>query len=233
MVKQKLNEIFFRFFFFRRNKIKLRKSIIRAFKLKELFENYIGALVVSYYEGKHPKHHLWPSHYRFIIDNINQDDKVLDVGCGKSLSYNQQLADKVDFMDSVDINETKINYCLKDNQFDNLHFYVLDITKELPAKKYDVVILSHILEHLFNPQDVLNKIKKVTKKIIVRLPRYDNHWMNMVKKDLGLYYYKDRDHKQEFTLESAIELIESTGWNIITALNDVDIKIVATINQKK
>lgn len=55
----------------------------------------------------------------------------------------------------------------------------------------------------------------------------------MVKKDLGLYYYKDRDHKQEFTLESAIELIESTGWNIIVALNDVDIKIVATINQKE
>lgn len=161
---------------------------------------------------------------------MNDEDKVLDVGCGKSLSYSQDLASKIDFMDAIDIKKKNIDFCIKNNKFENINYFVLDITKELPSKKYDVVILSHILEHLEKPKDLLKKIKHITEKIIIRLPRYDNHWMILVKKDLGMFYFKDRDHKQEFTLESAKNLIECAGWKIIKAFNDIDIKIIASCN---
>ena len=57
--------------------------------------------------------------------------------------------------------------------------------------------------------------------------------MYLVKKDLGMFYFKDKDHKQEFTLDSAIKLIQGSGWNVVKAFNDIDIKIVATINNIK
>ncbi len=232
MLKKKLSSFIFRFFFYRNNKIHLKKGIVRAFKLQSEIERYINRLVVSYYDGKHPKHFLWKNHYQFIIENINPHDKIIDIGCGSSLSYNQQLADKIDFLDAIDIDQKIIDKCLKLNQYDNIHYNVLDITKKFPLKHYDVAILSHILEHLDNPEDLLRRIRKITSKIIVRLPRYDDHWWYLVKKDLGLFYYKSRDHRREYTIKSAIKLIESTDWNITKSLNDVDIKIVAIINNE-
>jgi len=86
--------------------------------------------------------------------------------------------------------------------------------------------MSHVLEHLKEPEKVLHKIKSITDKIIIRLPRYDDHWMYLVKKDLGLFYFKDADHKREYTLKESTDLIEASGWKIQTALNDIDIKIV-------
>ncbi|MFX1375559.1 MAG: hypothetical protein ACFFA0_07090 [Promethearchaeota archaeon] len=54
--------------------------------------------------------------------------------------------------------------------------------------------------------------------------------MYLVKKDLGMFYFKDRDHKQEYTIGTARELIQHSGWKIITSLNDIDIKIIAVSN---
>lgn len=227
LIKNLIIEYFYKLFFHNRNKIKLRKNIIKAFNLKEILESFINKLVVIYYDGKHPKHYLWARHFQFIIDNINLGDKVLDIGCGESLSYSQQLASKVDFLDAIDNNKAVIQNCIKKNRFNNIFYSVLDITKKEITKHYDVVILSHILEHLYNPEELLKKIKNNTKKIIVRLPRFDNHWMTLVKKDLGIFYFKDPDHKTEYTLETAINLIENSGWNILKAINDIDVKIVA------
>jgi len=230
MIKNHINKMFYKLFFYRKGKRKPRKSIIRAFKFKELFERYINKLVVLYYDGKHPKHHLWPQHTKFIDENINPNDRVLDIGCGKSMTYNQRIAPIVKYFDAFDINEKKIRYCEKENKFSNVHFSVMDVTKEFPSKKYDVVILSHVLEHLYNPNDVLEKLKSITKKIIVQLPRYDNHWWYLVKKDLDLFYFKDEDHKQEFTIETAKNLIQESGWKVLVAYNDVDIKIIAVLD---
>jgi len=76
----------------------------------------------------------------------------------------------------------------------------------------------------------LEKLKSITKKIIVQLPRYDKHWWYLVKKDLGLFYFKDEDHKQEFTIETAKNLIQESGWKVLVAYNDVDIKIIAVLD---
>lgn len=215
-----------------KSKKKLVLGLKRAFFFLDLFEEYINELSVKYYNGKHPKHFLWVDHYKFIIDNINSGEEILDVGCGASLSYIQELAKKQVKIDAIDLNHILIQKCRNENIFKNINFFVLDITKELPDKNYDVVILSHVLEHLSEPRELLRKLKKITQKVIIRLPRYDDHWMYLVKKDLGMFYYKDRDHRREYTIKTAKDLIEGTGWEIITSINDVDIKIIAIINNR-
>ena len=232
MIKNKLKRLFLYLFLNggSKSKNKLLVGLKRAFSFKELFEEYINELSVKYYNGKHPKHFLWLDHYKFIIENIKPGERVLDVGCGVSLSYNLELAKDQISIDAVDVNPVLIQKCKKENTLENINFYVLDITKELPKKKYDVVILSHVLEHLTAPEDLLRKLQGITKKIIIRLPRYDDHWMYLVKKDLGMFYFKERDHKQEYIIKTAKELIQSTGWKIIMSLNDIDIKIIAVTN---
>jgi len=205
------------------------KELEGLFEHQSLVERMINRKCVEHYNGKHPKHHLWTTHYQFVIDNVSKGDKVFDIGTGASVSYTQELAGKCKSVDCCDIRDELVARSEQENRFDNVRYQVLDITRELPEGEYDVVILSHILEHLDDPVGVLESIKRITKKIIVRLPRYDDHWMYLVKKDLGLFYYKDRDHRREYTLQEAVDLTQSAGWRVEAALNDVDIKIVARI----
>lgn len=206
-----------------------KTELYYLFHLQQRIDELINIKCKEHYKGKHPKHHLWTIHYQFIIQNINKNDKVLDVGSGASLSYTQKLAKVASEIDCCDIKPELVEYSMNVNKYNNVNYFVLDITKEIPEKKYDVIILSHVLEHLDNPKKVLENIKKITKKVIIRLPRYDDHWMYLVKKDLGFYYFKDADHKKEYTLIEAVDLVESAGWIVDIALNDIDIKIVAKI----
>jgi len=227
-----------------KNKINMRKTIKKLlnkivppklqlkvlFKLQKFIDGRINDACVSHYKGKHPKHYLWKIHYKFVIDNVRENDVVMDIGTGASLSYTQELASKAKSIDCCDIDESLVEKSKSGNRFPNINYFVLDITKDVPDKRYDVVILSHILEHLYEPENVLENLKKCTNKLIIRLPRYDDHWMYLVKKDLGMFYFKDKDHKREYTLQDAVTLVKSSGWKIEKAVNDVDIKIVAILS---
>jgi len=208
-----------------------RDKLVSLFKLHSKIESEINNVCVELYHGKHPKHHLWTGHYRFVLDNVNDNDAVFDVGTGASCSYTHELAKKCKKIDCCDYKQELVDRSIVNNKYENINYFVMDITKDLPNGKYDVVIMSHVLEHLHEPQQVLNRVKEITSKIIVRLPRYDDHWMYLVKKDLGMFYFKDGDHKAEYTLETAIDLLKGAGWEIEQALNDIDIKIVATIKK--
>ena len=203
-----------------------KQAIASLFKLKDVVEHLISVKCEEYYGG-HPKHILWDIHYQFILENIEPGSVVFDVGTGASLSYTQKLASICKQVDCCDIKPELIEKSASRNRYRNVKYFVQDITKVLPDEKYDVVILSHVLEHLYEPEKALENLHSITKKIIVRLPRYDNHWMYLVKKDLGLFYFKDADHKKEYTLSEAKHLVESAEWDVKIALNDIDIKIVA------
>jgi hypothetical protein len=210
-----------------KTKEQLKSKFAFCFNCKDIIDTTISQLAVNYYDGKHPKHFLWKDHYKFILENIGENDTILDVGCGMSHSYINDLAKNGNAIDACDMDADKIEWNKKKNKFDNVNFFVMDITKELPNHTYDVVILSHVLEHIEKPVEVLKRLKDITKKLIIRLPRYDDHWMYLLKKDLGFFYFKDRDHKREYTLKEAIELVYNADWTINIAQNDIDIKIIA------
>ena len=59
----------------------------------------------------------------------------------------------------------------------NIEYLVGDATKDLPNQKFDVIILSNVLEHIENRIEFLNKIKNLAPKILIRVP--------MIKEKLG------------------------------------------------
>ncbi|MFH1550681.1 MAG: class I SAM-dependent methyltransferase [Planctomycetota bacterium] len=217
--------------FFSTGRVPPKKGLEQLFELHGFVEHIINEKCLEIYDGRHPKHHLWTGHYQFILDNIKNGDVVLDAGCGASMSYIQKIAGRCKKIDCCDTRQELVVKCARENPFDNVNYEVLDIAKNLPPRKYDVVVMSHVLEHLPDPKSVLENVKKITSKIIIRLPRYDDHWMNLVKKDLGMFYFKDADHKREYILSEAIELVESAGWKVAIALNDIDIKIVGVMQK--
>jgi len=78
----------------------------------------------------------------------------------------------------------------------NLTFVQGDATKDLPNKKFDVVILSNVLEQIKNRIDFLKEIvnKASPSRLLVRVPVFEREWRTAFKKELGLDYRLDDTH---------------------------------------
>lgn len=97
-------------------------------------------------------------------------------------------------------------------------FVILDQIKD----QYDFIIFSDVLEHLVNPQQVLQKIKpklKPTGMILASIPNVAN-WTLRIGLLLGQFNYKDlglldKTHLRFFTRSTARKLFEDAGYQIL------------------
>jgi SAM-dependent methyltransferase len=89
---------------------------------------------------------------------------------------------------------------------------------------YDLVVFSHVLEHLRNPSRVLNDIHRVVAPdgiVAVALPNVLN-WRSRVRFMLGQFEYEeggimDNTHLRFYTFASGRRLLESNGFLVSTA----------------
>lgn len=162
--------------------------------------------------GLHPKHRLMDYH-RFFVDNIYSNNIVLDIGCGNgALTYD--VAKKAKKAIGIDLNKNNITIAKEKYSALNIEYKIGDVTRELPNKKFDVIILSNILEHIENRVEFLKKIKDIAPKILIRVPMFNRDWITLYKKELGIEWRLDKTHYIEYTLENFQRELEKAGLNL-------------------
>ncbi len=197
------------------------------FAARTMIDRYINLACVQHYEGRHPKHYLWQEHNRYLYDAISNGDRVLDIGCGAS-QYPMWLAEKAESVTCVDILPERVSLARKNNVKPNVFYEVMDVTTELPEGKFDVAVLSHVLEHLDDPVGFLKVLAAKVPKIVVKVPSVDTDWMKLVKKDIGLFWMDDHDHRREYTTTSLRSHLEEGGWHIDDLVRGYDLRASAT-----
>lgn len=156
-----------------------------------------------------------------ILKFIGSKQKILDVGCwdGKMGSTIKRKGNEVWGIDiankALKIAQKRLDrvFCL-DIESDNL--------EKLPKEYFDVIILSDVLEHLFDPKAILEKFKKFLTKdgrIIISLPNVA-FWEVRLNLLLGKFEYKDLHildptHLRFFTLQSAKDMFLKAGLSVI------------------
>jgi 2-polyprenyl-3-methyl-5-hydroxy-6-metoxy-1,4-benzoquinol methylase len=105
--------------------------------------------------------------------------------------------------------------------------WVHDLERGLPeeaAGSYDLVILSHVLEHLRNPESLLSQINQVVMpggQIAVALPNILN-WHQRLLFLAGRFEYSeegimDNTHLRFYTFSSAWKMLEKCGFRVVRA----------------
>lgn len=105
-----------------------------------------------------------------IILDIVKEGSVLDIGCGDGLLL-EYLKNKGLAVKGIDISSVAVDICKK-RGLDCSH---IDITERLPFKdnSYDNVLLIDVLEHLFQPFEVLKEARRVSKKyVFISVPNF-------------------------------------------------------------
>ena len=104
---------------------------------------------------------------------MHRDISVMEVGCSNGRNISLPLSEFGYQVTGVDIHKPSIEWANANNDFENTEFICQDFNKFKSTKLFDVVILSDILEHVSNPDKILNLAKKFIKKkgmILVCIP---------------------------------------------------------------
>lgn len=86
------------------------------------------------------------------------------------------------------------------------------IKEKNTKKKYDLLLLSHVLEHIVNPRDFILQCKNICNKyIFIEVPCMD---YKFVEEPMGMFC---EEHVNYFTLEGLSSLMFSAGFELVDA----------------
>lgn len=106
-----------------------------------------------------------------FLPKLKGDESFLDIGCGHG-GVSSELIKRGHIVSGIEINKDAI----KSLKLKGFEVYQKDISQALELnKKFDIVMILDVLEHMFNPYFLLKEAKKTTKSgglIIVSVPLY-------------------------------------------------------------
>lgn len=175
-----------------------------------------GPLAGQYGGGLHTKH-KHTGYHDFFVERIKANERVLDIGCGLG-AVAADIAQRTGAtVHGVDLNADSIAEAQRRYNLPNLSFALQDALQLEADAAYDTIVLSNVLEHIVERPGFLRRAMQVTKakRIFIRVPLFERDWRVPLKKELGVEWRLDLDHKTEFTLDQFAEETEAAGLTLV------------------
>jgi len=109
--------------------------------------------------------------HKIIINLIQRDTKILDLGCGDGTLLSLLIQHKGCHGTGIEINEKAIYQCVA-NGLTVSHGDIDSSMADFSNKRFDYVILNESLQQVLNPRSVILESLRVGKKVIVGIPNF-------------------------------------------------------------
>lgn len=151
---------------------------------------------------------------QFLDRNINlkEVNSILEVGAasGYNLSLYQNNGHEVMGI------EPSLQNCQNSKKYYGINMFCGTFdeylsTKDI-SKKYDLIFLSHVLEHIVNPKDFIEKCASLNKGyMLIEVPTFDYKFAD---EPFGMFC---EEHVNMFTVESLQSLMTACGYELLNA----------------
>ena len=112
--------------------------------------------------------------FQVIAELIENDKKVLDVGCGDGILMNFLKKNKNTNIRGLEISKSKVQECIAKG-LTVIEGNAEKDLKQFPDKSFDYVVLSQTLQAFLDPELVIEELLRVGKKAIVTIPNF-GYW---------------------------------------------------------
>ena len=112
--------------------------------------------------------------FKVISKLIDEKSRVLDVGCGDGILMEYLSKNKIVDVRGLEISKEKVKKCLSNGLAVVEGNAEYDL-KQFPDLSFDFVILSQTLQAFMSPENVIEDLLRVGKKVIVTIPNF-GHW---------------------------------------------------------
>jgi methionine biosynthesis protein MetW len=109
--------------------------------------------------------------FKIIADNIENNTRVLDVGCGDGVLIEHLKKEKNVDVRGLEISKDKVQICISKGLTVIEGNAEIDL-KQFPNNSFDYVVLSQTLQAFVNPEKVINELLRVGKRAIVTIPNF-------------------------------------------------------------
>jgi 2-polyprenyl-3-methyl-5-hydroxy-6-metoxy-1,4-benzoquinol methylase len=192
------------------------ESLRALFAAQDALELGVSRTAMRHGGGLHPRHRLTEFH-RYVVERVRDGERVLDVGCGLG-AVAHSIAEARDAR-VVGIDEDPRAVQLAQQRFTHprLEFRVADARRELPEGQWEVVVLSHVLEHLEHRRDLLHRLcaQVSPQRLVILLPLADRAWTVPLRRELGVRWMSDDTHQTELTREGWLAELTSAGLAVV------------------
>ena len=112
--------------------------------------------------------------FQVIAELIENDKKVLDVGCGDGILMDFLKKNKNTNIRGLEISKNKVQECIAKG-LTVIEGNAEKDLKQFPDKSFDYVVLSQTLQAFLDPELVIKELLRVGKKAIVTIPNF-GYW---------------------------------------------------------
>jgi SAM-dependent methyltransferase len=175
-----------------------------------------GIKAIEYDGGIHTKHrHI--RYHDFFVARVRPGEKVLDIGCGNGAVAHDIAEHSGATVVGIDLDAQNIAMARSRYAHPRAEYRAGNVLTDLPVERFDVVILSNVLEHLPGRSAFLRRIAEAAlpSRLLIRVPLFERDWRVPLTKELGLDYRLDPTHETEYTLESFAEEMAEAGLKVV------------------
>lgn len=178
--------------------------------IEELYKSKYKLSVDDLHNSERRRLFRYPENISLISDILNftkPPSSILDIGCDRGFFLDE--ARRYGFKTyGVELSQEARNYTHKINLEvnDNIDDY---------DRKFDVITMWHILEHIENPKEFLEQVKSKLNRpgyLFIRVPDFGSYWSQFLKDKWD--WFVPNVHLFHYNIESLGKLVNSLGFSI-------------------
>ncbi len=177
--------------------------------------------------------------FKAIIDLIDKNTRVLDVGCGDGTLIEFLKKNKNINIRGLEISKENVQKCIAKGLTVIEGNAETDL-KQFPNNSFDYVVLSQTLQAFLNPELVIIELLRVGKKVIITIPNFGNWKLRLhllikgtmpITKNLPYQWY-DTPNIHMCTIKDFYHFIRSKNFKIFKslAINNQNVSLINDSN---
>lgn len=159
---------------------------------------------------------------RLYTKNKFKISRIAEIGGAEGIVLNTFIKQLYYSVDAYNFEWSQNFIDVGRKMYPQINFVKQDVADKEITDKFDVIILSDIIEHIRNDKGFLNGVSKITKYVLIKLPLEDDLHTKFLRKigkltDLGIT--NPAGHLHEYTIKSGLDLIKK-HFEIISYFNE-------------